>query len=360
MTIFVTDTLEDDDVGVHRHAYREQYARDAGESELHPREHGAEPHQQDDVDGKRDVRGKPQTSVHHRHEDEDEPDTHRTRDERHTHCVVAESRGDVAHLAHAQRHAECARLQTGGKLAGCGIVVRPLLAGDDGVAVRDVSLHADGREEGAVDVDVDILEAAVVRIGEVGKRLGALAVEAESDHAFTVLIEGGVGGLEIAAVKGDLGIGGKRGAYTALRRGSHELQLCGTADEVEHVFRVVDVGHFDADGIAAAALRPCDGCLGIALLQKHLLQGEDGAVHARGKIPLAAVVFHVEHRRDAAREVETELDRRCIAVIIVHRARHGEGHECEHRHQDDEHGDHGQDHDRFFQIHVAYSCAEAQ
>ena len=123
----------------------------------------------------------------------------------------------------------------------------------------------------------------------------------------------------LTALDENLCVGGKRIAVILARH----LQTCGSADEVEQVLRVVDVGDFDADGEIAAALGLGDGRFGVPFRHEKGLQRRHRAVHSRFEV--AVIVGHdVEDGGNAARKVKPEFDGCRIAVVIVDRVRDGE------------------------------------
>ena len=102
-------SFKDNDVCVHRHTYREQHARDTGEGELHPREHGEQEQVGKGVVDEGESGSHAHHLIEHYHIDDDEPQTDRAGDDTRGDGAAAQRCGDDAAFRHIQRHGEGTR-----------------------------------------------------------------------------------------------------------------------------------------------------------------------------------------------------------------------------------------------------------
>ena len=83
--------------------------------------------------------------------------------------------------------------------------------------------------------------------------------------------------------------------------------MCGFADDVHHLLRIIHIGNFHANGVRALTGH---GGLGITGVGQSGAQNGDGALHQRIEVLHRRVLGHIDGR-DTALQIQTQAD--CVA-----------------------------------------------
>ena len=323
----LADALEDENVGVHRHAHREHDARNArqGERRLQHREHRHHHHQ---VDGQREVGHEPEPPVVERHQDQHQDEADHDGAEALVDVRLAQARAHGALLHDLDGGRERARAQQQREVAGLLGVVEagdleplPELIADRGDVddllddlLPSLSHPVDELRERLV-LDVYHAHGAADLVpGAVGKEPCPLAVKRdEHRRRAALLVDAGRRIGDVLAGEHDAALEQNRAAVTLvveLRGPRHapggerrlglvvdhaELQRRGGSEDLLRPGGVLDPGQLDDDPVLALLL---DDRLRHPELVDAVAQGGDVLLD-REALDLALRVLpelHVEHR----------------------------------------------------------------
>ena len=285
--------LEDDHVGVHRHADAQDDTCNTGQRELDAGNDGDEEEQEDNVHAQRPVSHQAAHAVAHEHDEHDDQNADDGRRNAGGKRVDAQRGGDGIQLVLAQIQRQRAALQLEAD------VLRLFLseaAGHHHIAAVDGLVDGGAHEHDAVQLDGDGLANGLG--GHVAEDLRALAGQAEADggHAGLGIGDGG-SGLQVTAFHEHIAVRIK------------ELQLRRRTDQVQHGRGVGYIRDLHADA-GLAQLAHCG--FRIALFGEAVGDDAHGGVQQRAEV-IALLAHFIAHRRfifhiHAALEVQAQSD----------------------------------------------------
>ena len=255
---FLIEALEDNDIGVHRHADAQHDTGNARQGQLNAGENRQHPEQHDCVNAQRPGGDHAVQAVADNHDEHDQRDADDGSENGGGQRIIAQRGGHGINLLLRQHQ----RQRAGLNLRGDGLrTIHREVAGNLTGAAGDGGLHG-GRHQ-LLAVQIDAQRLADVLACHVGKELRARGGQLEGNRPLTVLRHGGLRQTDVRA--------GHEGVAVRIL----ELQEGGFADQVQDFARIAHIRDFNADAARAQHLH---GAFGIALVGQTGLNGGNGHV----------------------------------------------------------------------------------
>ena len=284
---FLIEALEDNDIGVHRHADAQHDTGNARQGQLNAGENRQHPEQHDCVNAQRPGGDHAVQAVADNHDEHDQRDADDGSENGGGQRIIAQRGGHGINLLLRQHQ----RQRAGLNLRGDGLrTIHREVAGNLTGAAGDGGLHG-GRHQ-LLAVQIDAQRLADVLACHVGKELRARGGQLEGNRPLTVLRHGGLRQTDVRA--------GHEGVAVRIL----ELQEGGFADQVQDFARIAHIRDFNADAARAQHLH---GAFGIALVGQTGLNGGNGRVQQVREVRVVALgrfgaVLHIH----AAAQVKTQ------------------------------------------------------